>query len=492
MHISFDNSYIRLPADFYQHQLAQPVAAPTLIDLNRPLAEALGLDADGLASADGLAMLAGNAFPVGAEPIAMAYAGHQFGHFVPQLGDGRAVLLGEIIDPAGQRWDLQLKGSGPTAYSRGGDGRSSIGPVVRELLASEAMAALSIPTTRALAAIASGETVMRNQPEPGGVLCRVARSHIRVGTFEYFARRGQGDAVATLTEYVIARHYLGAAEQPQPALALLEQVVAAQARLVANWMRVGFIHGVMNTDNCAISGETIDYGPFGFLDAFVPNQVYSSIDHGGRYAYNQQPAIAIWNLARLAECLLSTPALQPNAPAHLEQANAILKSFQSHFERHFHASLCAKIGLPETPTHVELALALLDIMAEGQADFTLGFRQLSVLDDTAGDHDPAWLRLFDDEQAAQPWLVQWRHALQATGRSQGARRAAMQAVNPAFILRNHLAQQAVDAAITELDFAPMRRLQSVLTQPFADQPEAADLALPPAPDERVLQTFCGT
>ena len=492
MPISFDNSYIQMPAECHRPQAAQPVVKPDLIALNRPLAQALGLDVAWLEGPEGLAMLAGNAFPDGAAAVALAYAGHQFGHFVPQLGDGRALLLGEVVDPSGQRWDLQLKGSGPTAFSRGGDGRSSIGPVVREYLASEAMATLGVPTTRALAAVGSGETVQRNGTEPGGILCRVASSHLRVGSFEYLARHGRAEAVQTLADYAIARHYPQAADHPQPLLGLLEAVVAAQAKLVADWMRVGFIHGVMNTDNCAISGETIDYGPFGFLDTFVPNQVYSSIDHAGRYAYNQQPAIATWNLARLAECLLTAPSLKTKTEAHLEQANHILRGFKPQFEAHFHASFCAKLGLPHQPSFAELAMRLLDIMAEGNADFTRCFRLLSDLADEPASTDAQWLQHFDEESAAVQWLSQWRQALRSTGQDRSQRQANLRAVNPVFILRNHLAQHAVDAAIQGLDFEPMRRLHAVLQQPFTDQPDAMDLALPPAPEERVLQTFCGT
>ena len=489
--INFDNSYARLAGAFYRRQLPVPVAEPRYIAANRPLAERLGIDPDWLSSDQGLAVMAGNAVPPGADPLAMAYGGHQFGQWVPQLGDGRALLLGEIIDRDGIRRDLHLKGAGATPFSRGGDGRSSIGPVVREYLGCEAMAALGIPSTRALAAVSSGEAVERNGSEPGGILCRVATSHVRVGTFEYFARSGRSDEVCQLADHVIARNYPELREADHPYLALLEAVIKRTAGLVSAWMQVGFIHGVMNTDNTSIVGETIDFGPFGFLDEFAPDTAYSYIDRRGRYAYNQQPAIAQWNLARLAECLL--PLLDADQPTALEQANATLATFQSTFERDFQAGLVRKIGLDGGGKEdVELALALLDEMARQHADMTLTFRYLGDLSGSSDQADEIVRRLFDQPQAFDRWASDWRARLQANGIADSERRAAMQAVNPAFILRNHLAQQAVDAAIEHLDFQPMQRLMRVLSKPFQDQPEHADLAQPPASDERVLTTFCGT
>ena len=487
----FNNSYARLPEVFHYRQAPTPVARPELVALNRDLASSLGLDADWLASAEGVAMLSGNQLPPGAEPIAMGYAGHQFGHWVPQLGDGRALLIGELIDAEGIRRDVQLKGAGPTPYSRRGDGRSSIGPVVREYLGSESMHALGIPTTRALAAVASGESVVRQGPEPGGILCRVASSHVRVGTFEYFARSGQIEALRQLADYVIERHAPFCREAANPHLAWLSMVIQRQARLIADWLRVGFIHGVMNTDNCSVVGETIDYGPFGFIDAFDPATVYSSIDHAGRYAYNQQPQIAQWNLARLAESLL--PLLDPVQEAALEMANDALQAFRYEFETAFHRALSAKIGLqPEVPEHARLALDLLDLMRDGAADMTRVFRGLGRLPSSGPQRDESVRQLFDEPTAFDAWALRWRQRLVAEGRDDAARQAGMQGVNPAFILRNHLAQQAVDAAIERLDFQPMQRLHRVLSRPFEDQPEAADLALPPRPEQRVLTTFCGT
>lgn len=487
----FDNSYARLPDVFHSRQAPTPVARPELFALNGDLAVELGLDPDWLAGADGLAMLSGNRLPPGAQPVAMVYAGHQFGQWVPRLGDGRALLIGELIDRHGVRRDLQLKGSGPTPYSRRGDGRSSIGPVVREYLACEFMHALGIATTRALAAVSTGEPVLRQRMEPGGILCRVASSHVRVGTFEYFARSGRHEDVRTLADYVIDRHYPDCRAAENPYAELFSGVLRRQAHLIADWLRVGFIHGVMNTDNCSVVGETIDYGPFGFIDHFDPATVYSSIDHGGRYAYQQQPAIAQWNLARLAECLLPLFADEPDAA--MATAHERLNAFPAEFEAAFHPALATKIGLAgDAVQNVQLALDLLDRMHANTADMTLVFRGLCSLSAAGPEHDEGVRVLFDDPGAFDGWAGRWRQRLAAEGRNDADRQAAMRQVNPAFILRNHLAQQAVDAAIERLDFEPMRRLHAVLSRPFDDQPEAADLALPPAPEERVLTTFCGT
>jgi uncharacterized protein YdiU (UPF0061 family) len=409
---------------------------------------------------------------------------------VPRLGDGRAILLGEVIDGDGVRRDVQLKGSGPTPYSRRGDGRSSIGPVVREYLGSELMHALGIPTTRALAAVSTGEDVIRQKIEPGGILCRVAKSHVRVGTFEFFARSGRLKEVRQLADYVIDRHYPDCRAHEQPYAAMLSEIIKRQARLVADWLLVGFIHGVMNTDNCSVIGETIDFGPFGFVDTFHPATVYSSIDHGGRYAYNQQPAIAHWNLARLAECLLGL--LDDNREQAVEQANELLGEFPKYFEARFHSGLAAKIGLPDGEEHARLGLDLMDTMAAGEADMTLVFRRLGSLSSTASENDEPLRALFSDPAEFGAWAVRWRERLRAVGKPEEERMAAMAKVNPAFILRNHLAQWAVDAAIDRLDFEPMKTLHQVLSRPFDDQPEHEHLALPPKPEERVLTTFCGT
>ena len=483
--------YARLPQAFYSRLDPTPVRSPAWIMCNQALAAELGIDPESLASEAGLAIMAGNRVPPGAHPLAMAYAGHQFGNRVPLLGDGRALLLGEVVGSDGHLRDLQLKGSGTTPYSRGGDGRSSIGPVVREYLGSEAMSALGIPSTRALAAVATGETVRREKAEPGGILCRVARSHVRIGTFEYIAAKQDKALLEALVNHVMTRHYPELREHEHPVSGLLEHIIARTARLVSAWMQVGFVHGVMNTDNCSIVGETIDFGPFGYIEAFDPATVYSFIDRRGRYAWNQQPGIAQWNLARLAEALL--PLLADSEAEALDMANARIAAFGPAFESHFHAGLANKLGLAERRDgDAELAFELLRIMHPNRADMTLTFRRLGALSARDGASNEAVGELFDDAGAFDAWAQRWRQRLQAEGQDDASRQSAMNAINPAFILRNHLAQQAVDAAIEKLDFDPMHRLNQVLARPFDDQPEHADLARPARPEEQVTTTFCGT
>ena len=489
--LALENSYLRLPEAFYERVAPTPVPKPRLIRINRPLAAQLGLDPDALASEAGVEILAGNRVPDGAEPLAMAYAGHQFGNWVPSLGDGRAVLLGEIVDRDGVRRDVQLKGAGLTPFSRMGDGRASIGPVVREYLVSEGMAGLGIPTTRALAMVATGQPVYRERVEPGAVLTRVAASHVRVGTFEYFFRRGDHDAVRALADYVIERHYPALAEAERPYRALLAEVARRQGELIARWLLVGFIHGVMNTDNVSIAGETIDYGPCAFMDTYHPATVYSSIDMQGRYAYNQQPRIGHWNLAQLAETLL--PLLADDEDAAVEAAREALDAYAPAFEATYHAGLRAKIGLAgERDGDLDLVTDLLRRMAEQRADFTLTFRRLAELrrDDTAG--DGAVRELFADPAAFDAWAESWRERLVAEDRDDGARREAMRAANPAYIPRNHRVEQAIAAARDEEDLQPLEDLLTVLADPYADHPELAHLAQPPRPEEVVRRTFCGT
>lgn len=489
MPFPFDNSFARLPARFFARCAPTRVSAPEMVKVNVPLAESLGLDAAWLAGADGVAMLAGNALPDGSEPIATAYAGHQFGNFVPQLGDGRAILLGEVIDRGGMRRDIQLKGSGPTPFSRNGDGRAALGPVLREYVVSEAMAALGIPTTRALAAVATGDRVMRERMLPGAILTRVAASHIRVGSFQFFAAREDPEGVRLLAEHVVARHYPQAAAMPNPFRALLDAVIGAQAELVARWLLVGFIHGVMNTDNCSVAGETIDYGPCAFMDEYDPATVFSSIDRNARYAYGNQPRIAQWNLARLAETLL--PLLDDDPDAALAEAERLIGSFRPRFEAHYLPGLRRKIGL-RTQREEDLALVqdLLDRMAAGHADFTLTFRRLAdVL--TPGDGD-AVRGLFLDPTAFDVWAARWRARLALEPEHDGDRQAEMNAVNPAFIPRNHNVEAMICAAVDRQDFAPFEEMMQVLARPFEDQPGFARYAEPPQPGERVLQTFCGT
>jgi uncharacterized protein YdiU (UPF0061 family) len=485
----FDNLYARLPERFYARLPPTPVATPQLVKLNRQLARELGLDPDALASPEGVEILAGNRIAVGSEPIALAYAGHQFGNFVPQLGDGRAVLLGEVIDRAGVRRDIQLKGSGPTPFSRRGDGRAAIGPVLREYVVSEAMAALGIPTTRTLAAVTTGESVFRETVLPGAVLTRVASSHIRVGTFQFFAARGDVEALRLLADHVIARHYPDVASDPQRYRVLFERVIERQARLVARWMLVGFIHGVMNTDNTTISGETIDYGPCAYMDAFDPKTVFSSIDHGGRYAYANQPQIAAWNLARFGETLL--PLLSDDSEQALAQAQESLARFSGLYSTALIGGFRAKLGLfAEQEDDAALVQGLLDVMAANHADFTLTFRRLSdAVDDPAKRDDVRML--FHDVAAFDAWEERWRRRLADEGRSGEERRRAMQAVNPAYIPRNHRVEAAL-AAAAEGNLAPFEELLVVLSRPFEARPEFAAYENPPGQDERVCQTFCGT
>jgi len=473
---AFDNSYARLPERFFARQPPDPVAAPGLIAVNAALAQALGLDPQALAAPEGVAMLAGNRLPEGADPIAQAYAGHQFGGFVPQLGDGRAVLLGEIVAPGGARLDLQLKGAGQTPFSRRGDGRAWIGPVIREYLVSEAMAALGVPTTRALAAVTTGETVWREGPMPGAVLARVAASHIRVGTFQFFAVRGDTEAIETLARHVIARHYPGAGG----ALDLFDAVVTAQARLVAQWMALGFIHGVMNTDNMAISGETIDYGPCAFLDGYHPDTVFSSIDSHGRYAYSNQPQVAIWNLAQLASCLVPMIEAELGQPteAVIEIATEHLNRFREIYEGEWLARMAAKIGIaaPE-PEDRALIETLLTRMAGQRADFTRVFRGLAEGGAAAE---------FAEPEAYHGWAADWRARI--------AREpdpvAGMRAANPAIIPRNHRVEAAIAAAVAG-DLAPFHALHAALASPF-DRPADDPYRAAPRPGEEVRRTFCGT
>jgi uncharacterized protein YdiU (UPF0061 family) len=488
MGIPFDNTYARLPERFFARLAPTPVGAPRLLKLNTPLARALGIDPDWLGSPEGVQVLAGNRVPEGAEPLAQAYAGHQFGGFVPQLGDGRAVLLGEVVGQDGRRRDIQLKGAGRTPFSRGGDGRAAVGPVLREYLVSEAVAALGIPTTRTLAAVATGEVVRRETPLPGAVLARVGASHIRVGTFQFFAARQDVEGVRALADHAIARHYPQAAQDAAPHRVFLEAVIAAQAELVARWMLVGFIHGVMNTDNCAISGETIDYGPCAFMDAFHPGTVFSSIDHGGRYAWGNQPRIAMWNLTRLAETLL--PLLAEEEQAAIAMAQQALAGFGPRFEVAWTGGLLRKLGiLVPREEDGALAQALLEAMQESEADFTLTFRAMAE----AESGDAAALRaLFREPAALDAWLPLWRARIGEEATTAGQRRAAMRAANPAFIPRNHLVEQALAAAVEREDLGPFEELLAVLADPFEDQPGRERYALPPQPEERVLATFCGT
>ncbi|WP_409530016.1 protein adenylyltransferase SelO [Shinella zoogloeoides] len=527
--IPFDNSYARLPDAFFAPVDPTPVEAPRLIRFNRALAEELGLDADAL-ERHGAAYFSGNTPLPGSLPLAMAYAGHQFGQFVPQLGDGRAILLGEVIDRAGKRRDIQLKGAGQTPYSRRGDGRAALGPVLREYIISEAMHALGIPTTRALAAVATGQPVYRDRVLPGAVFTRVASSHIRVGTFQFFAARGDTENVRVLADHVIDRHYPELKGAEKPYLALLDAVAERQASLIARWLGVGFIHGVMNTDNMTISGETIDFGPCAFMDRYDPRTVYSSIDHGGRYAFGNQPMIGQWNIARLAEAMLAI--LDDDQDKAVEAANAAVGRFMERFQEQWKGVIRAKVGLGDHEEEGDQALIrdLLILLYEQKADYTLAFRRLA---DAAGEEDPSptpphkgeglneprpQRSIFKDEQASSfsplvgempagrggladvmedpraltPWLAVWRARLARDATSPPHRAAAMRRINPAFIPRNHKVEEALAAAVDHGDFSLFEALNDVLARPYEDQPAFAAYAQPPKPGEEIAATYCGT
>jgi uncharacterized protein YdiU (UPF0061 family) len=487
---AFENSYARLPERFFTKLDPTPVQAPRLLLLNEGLARELNLDPSALRSEAAVEVLGGNRVPDGAEPLAMAYAGHQFGGWVPQLGDGRAILLGEVIGRDGVRRDVQLKGSGPTPYSRMGDGRAALGPVLREYIVSEAMAALGISTTRSLAVVTTGEAVFRERALPGGILTRIARSHIRVGTFQFFAARRDGDALRLLADHVIDRHYPDVRQAENPYRALLDRIVAAQAELVAAWMGIGFIHGVMNTDNMSVAGDTIDYGPCAFMDTYHPGTVYSSIDHGGRYAYGNQPGIAHWNLACLAQCLL--PLIDPEEEKALEIAQDVINSFPDRYRAAHTRIFAAKLGLSTVREgDADLIDGLLTAMEEGEADFTLTFRRLSDLAHEGGDDGPV-RSLFAAPGAFDAWAADWRTRIAADSGDDAARQMAMRSVNPAYIPRNHLVEAALDAAVDAGDLEPLQDLRAVLQTPFADQPGQERYAQPPKPEEEVRATFCGT
>ncbi|MFB9222435.1 protein adenylyltransferase SelO [Paracoccus cavernae] len=471
--IRFDNSYARLPSGFFTRTAPTPVRDPSLIAVNEELAADLGIDAGWLSGPEGLAMLSGNALPDGATPIAQAYAGHQFGGFVPQLGDGRAVLLGEIVSPAGQRFDIQLKGAGPTPFSRRGDGRAWLGPVLREYLVSEFMAAMGVPTTRALAAVSTGEIVIREMAYPGAILTRVASSHIRVGTFEFFAARGDTERLRLLMQTVIARHY----PQAKGALDLLDAVIRAQAATIAHWMALGFIHGVMNTDNMAVSGETIDYGPCAFMDEYHPDKVFSSIDSRGRYAWSEQPQIAVWNLAQLASCLV--PLMGEDLEAAVEDATRVVHTFPAIYQDEWLKRFAAKLGISRPrPEDRSLIEVLLTQMAAQNADFTRVFAGLA--DGTAAAE-------FADPAGFAQWEKLWLDRIA----SEADPKAVMRRANPLRIPRNH----QIEAAISEArdgNFALFHKLDRALRTPHEARAEWDALSLAPTPDEVVRRTFCGT
>ncbi|MBW8318049.1 MAG: YdiU family protein, partial [Rhizobium sp.] len=459
---AFDNSYIRLPERFYRPAEPARAGQPRLIRLNRALAEELNLDFARASDEDLAAIFSGNNLPDGAASIAMAYAGHQFGNFVPQLGDGRAILIGEVVDTRGRRRDIQLKGAGVTPFSRNGDGRAALGPVLREYLVSEAMHALGIATTRALCAVATGDMVHRDTKLPGAVLTRVAASHIRIGTFQFFAARGDAEAVKALADHVIARHYPELGGSYRPYRGLLEAVSVRQADLVARWLSVGFIHGVMNTDNMAVSGETIDFGPCAFLDEYDPRKVFSSIDQRGRYAYANQPGIAQWNLARFAETLL--PLMDGAEEENVEAANAALVEFGRVFQERWLDLFRAKLGIAGAQEDdLDLVNSLLKLMEDGEADFTRVFRALGKL--AGGAPTEVLSAEFADAIGVADWLQRWVLRQEGDPRPANQRQAAMEAVNPAVIARNHRIEEAIAAGISG-DFAPFERLAEALAEPY--------------------------
>ena len=479
--IALDGRFARELPEMAVRWQAEAVADPRLLVLNEPLAADLGLDAAWLHSPDGVRFLTGNLVPNGAVPVAQAYAGHQFGGFVPRLGDGRALLLGEQVDGDGLSRDIHLKGSGRTPFARGGDGLAAVGPMLREYVVSEAMHALGIPSTRSLAVVATGRQVQRETPLPGAVLARVASSHLRVGSFQYAAITGNVDLLRRLADHAIARHHPGAAEAENPCLALFEAVVSVQAALVARWMLVGFVHGVMNTDNMTISGETIDYGPCAFMEAYDPATVFSSIDHWGRYAYGNQPAVAAWNLARFAETLLSL--FSDDQEQAIAVATEALGRFQQQYAAAWSAGMRAKLGLAD---EVDEAVAgplsdeLLDLLQQSHVDYTSFFRDLGRA--ARGDTEPV-RGLFIDLAGFDDWIGRWR--------ALGPDAATMDRVNPAYIPRNHLVEEALVAA-TAGDLAPVERLLEAVTGPFAERPGFKPYAEPAPADFGRYQTFCGT
>ncbi|OQW41937.1 MAG: hypothetical protein A4S08_02095 [Proteobacteria bacterium SG_bin4] len=478
----FDNSYVRLPDYFYAQLCPVPVRAPQAVLLNHSLAESLGLDLHALSAEETAALFAGNVLPDGAQPIAQAYAGHQFGHF-NMLGDGRAILLGEHLTPDGRRVDIQLKGSGQTPFSRRGDGRAALAPMLREYIISEAMHALGIPSTRSLAVVTTGEQVRRETMLPGAVLTRVAASHIRVGTFEYAAGHGGKEAVKILADYTIQRHYPELQASENPYHALLNRVIERQAALVAQWLLAGFIHGVMNTDNTSISGETIDYGPCAFMDAYNPDTVFSSIDQNGRYRYRHQPMMMQWNLARFAETLL--PLLDPSQEQAVAMAEESLHAFPGIYQTHWIGGMRKKLGLfTAEESDSELIAGLLDWMTQHQTDYTNTFRALT---EPALPPDAIFR-----EGSFMEWHSRWQQRLARQPQPASESLQLMQANNPAIIPRNHRVEEALTAATEHGDYTVLQRLLAALAQPYEDKPEHFDYRTPPAPSERIYQTFCGT
>ncbi|CAM4461325.1 protein adenylyltransferase SelO [Paenibacillus tarimensis] len=479
---NFDNSYVRLPQSFYTRQDPIPVRSPEMAVLNDAFAVSLGLDPEYLKSREGLAVLAGNEVPDGAEPLAQAYAGHQFGHFT-MLGDGRAVLLGEQITPEGKRVDIQLKGPGRTPYSRRGDGRAALGPMLREYIISEAMHGLGIPTTRSLAVVTTGEPVFREQELPGAILTRIAASHIRVGTFQYAANMGTSQDLRAIADYTLQRHYPEIEADDDRYLNLLRAVIKRQAGLIAQWQLVGFIHGVMNTDNMSISGETIDYGPCAFMNSFDPATVFSSIDSQGRYAYGNQPPIAAWNLSRFAESLL--PLLHHDEDHAVKLAEEAISDFPGLYHGYWLDGMRSKLGIRDEEEEDETLIKdLLGMMREHRSDYTNTFRALTFdrVEDTG---------LSEAEQFGK-WYERWKARVEAQPGSWDASHELMRSANPAVIPRNHRVEEAIEAAAKNGDYSVMERLLEALRHPYAHQESQIEYCSPPEPSERPYRTYCGT
>ena len=486
----FQNTFVDLPQNFFCKLDPTPVKKPDLIKINQVLADNLKLSKKYLCSKEGIQVLSGNLIPKGSVPLAMAYAGHQFGNWVPQLGDGRAIMLGELIDKNNLRYDIQLKGAGLTPFSRQGDGRASLGPVLREYIVSEAMNSLNIPSTRALAAVTTGEIVRREEDFPGAILTRVAKSHIRVGTFQYFAAKNDLNAVKKLTDYVINRIYPELKKKENPYVSFLKTLIKKQAFLISRWLGIGFIHGVMNTDNMTVSGETIDYGPCAFMDGYNENTVYSSIDYYGRYAYKNQISIAKWNLGCLASSIL--PLIDPDQKKSLSLAKQLIEEFDEIFMQYWSKELNSKLGLKEQSNEgIKLGSKLLDIMQNNSSDFTNTFRLLSNLSNTESALDENFKSLFSNKGSIDSWLSSWRREIKNEMIDEAYRKKSMLSSNPAYIPRNHRIEEVIKYALKG-DLSYFHKFCMILANPFEEQSVNKDYLLPPKPDEVVSQTFCGT
>ena len=484
----FDNSYQNLPQDFFERINPVPVKDPQLIIFNNDLGKSLGIDQK-INKKELANIFSGNEILKGSSPIALAYAGHQYGNFVNQLGDGRAVLLGEVSTPNQERFDMQLKGSGQTRFSRQGDGRSPLGPVIREYVVSEAMNALGIPSTRSLAAVTTGEKVFREVFLPGGILTRIAKSHIRVGTFEYFAAQKNTENLKTLADYTIKRHFPSLKDVANPYLSLLEIVSERQIELISKWMGVGFIHGVMNTDNTSIVGETIDYGPCAFMDEYNPSTVFSSIDAHGRYAFGNQPLIAQWNMACFANSLLGL--IDKDTEKATDKAQKVINNFPNKMSEAMMSVMCKKIGLDSTkPNSKETLTKLLRIMLDNKSDYTLTFRYLSEI--IKGKRDSSFKQQFLEHNQISNWLKEWKELIKDQDLAKKEIVLSMESSNPVFIPRNHLVERAIEAAVENNDFSEMKTLLTILSKPYEEQSKYGEYMKPPKPLEVVHQTFCGT